>query len=410
MTTSALDNMQDLDVPISGTERGPLVPRAATPRLAASPRALSVVAAVLSVHCGLLLVLNALESAPVKPDAFQEIPVDLVSEWDAEKKTEPPKADEAEAARKAQEEAAKAEKAKQEKAQQEAAEKAEKAKEAEKAAEAEKAKQAQKDAEKALEAQKAQEAEKAKEAEKAQQAEKAKEAEPPKPEPKMAEAPKTEAAKPEPPKAEPPKPEPPKTEPPKPQPPKQAAAPPEKKLAPRAEKPNPRAAKAPKPLTQTAEAKLQPPPAPPQQANVPPSQSDATRPAAPRFDPLPDSFRAVSETANGVALPAATDDGEIQVTYTQLVFSQLELAKHYPESAKQHGVQGQAGIGFTLDESGNVLDVELLVPTGDPDLDAESVALVRRAAPFPHPPPGARLRFTAVVSFYERPAPPKEDQ
>ena len=38
-----------------------------------------------------------------------------------------------------------------------------------------------------------------------------------------------------------------------------------------------------------------------------------------------------------------------------------------------------------------------------------AAALVRRAAPFPHPPAGARLRYTAVVTFYEGKAPQRED-
>ncbi len=111
-----------------------------------------------------------------------------------------------------------------------------------------------------------------------------------------------------------------------------------------------------------------------------------------RFDLAPDIFRAV-------AVPQASETGEDLVSYSTLVFSRLELSKQFPEAALARGARGSAGIGFTLDEAGNVLDVELLISSGDPDLDEESVALVRRAAPFPPPPPGARRRFDAVVTF-----------
>jgi colicin import membrane protein len=110
------------------------------------------------------------------------------------------------------------------------------------------------------------------------------------------------------------------------------------------------------------------------------------------FDTGPDRFRAVA-----VPLPSESD-GE-SMSYKVIVFSNMARVKHYPESAMQRGVKGIAVVGFVLDENGGVVSVVLLRSSGDADLDAESVALVNRAAPFPPPPPGAERSFAAEVAF-----------
>ena len=110
------------------------------------------------------------------------------------------------------------------------------------------------------------------------------------------------------------------------------------------------------------------------------------------FNSGPDSFRAVA-----VPLPAAT--GGEAMSYSFIVGGMLERVKHYPETARQRGAKGIAIIGFVLDESGRIASVSLLRSSGEADLDAESVALVNRAAPFPPPPPGAQDSFAIEVSF-----------
>jgi colicin import membrane protein len=110
------------------------------------------------------------------------------------------------------------------------------------------------------------------------------------------------------------------------------------------------------------------------------------------FDTGPDRFRAVA-----VPLPSESD-GE-SISYKVIVFSNMARVKHYPDSAIQRGAKGIAVIGFVLDENGGVVSVVLLRSSGDADLDAESVALVNRAAPFPPPPPGAERSFAAEVAF-----------
>ena len=95
------------------------------------------------------------------------------------------------------------------------------------------------------------------------------------------------------------------------------------------------------------------------------------------------SFRAVA-----VPLPAA--NGDEALSYTLIVGGMLDRVKHYPETARQRDAKGIAIIAFALDESGGVASDSLLRSSGEADLELESVALVRRAAPFPPPPPGVK--------------------
>ncbi|MGH6800095.1 MAG: TonB family protein, partial [Methylocella sp.] len=106
----------------------------------------------------------------------------------------------------------------------------------------------------------------------------------------------------------------------------------------------------------------------------------------------PDDFRAV-------AMPVSSKTGGDAVSYRFIVGGMLEQVKHYPETARQRGAKGIAIIGFVLEESGRVASVSLLRSSGEADLDAESVALVNRAAPFPPPPPGAQDSFAIEVAF-----------
>ena len=110
------------------------------------------------------------------------------------------------------------------------------------------------------------------------------------------------------------------------------------------------------------------------------------------FDSGPDSFRAV-------AMPVVSESGGEAVRYSFIVGGMLERVKHYPETARQRRAKGIAIIGFVLDESGQITSVSLLRSSGEADLDAESVALVNRAAPFPPPPPGAQDSFAIEVAF-----------
>lgn len=126
-------------------------------------------------------------------------------------------------------------------------------------------------------------------------------------------------------------------------------------------------------------------------ANLAPAGDSRAIPALP-FDLGPPIFHAV-------AVPMPVDgDGEL-VNYKVIVFGMLERVKHFPEAAAARGAQGASVVAFALDEQGGVKSVALLRSSGDADLDAESVAVVTRASPFPAPPPGAQRNFAAEITF-----------
>ncbi len=174
----------------------------------------------------------------------------------------------------------------------------------------------------------------------------------PPPPPPRATPPKPEAPKPQAPKPDPPRPEPPRPEPPKPQPPK----------------PEP-----PKPAKQ---------PADPSRENV-----------AERMKDLLGGMPAI-------ALPGEDPSGTENVSYEQLVLSQLRKVK---DEGRHPGVPGAASVTFVLDDAGGVARVSVVHPSGNPTLDKEAVAMVYRGAPYPAPPPGARRDYTFTLLFRQLP-------
>ena len=88
-----------------------------------------------------------------------------------------------------------------------------------------------------------------------------------------------------------------------------------------------------------------------------------------------------------------------------MVAAHLQRFKQYPPAAKAAGQQGTARISFTLSRSGGVISAGLGGSSGHSALDAETLAMVRRAQPFPAFPPDVKqsaMSFSAPVAFYIR--------
>jgi protein TonB len=87
----------------------------------------------------------------------------------------------------------------------------------------------------------------------------------------------------------------------------------------------------------------------------------------------------------------------------------LRLAdqRRFPPDAR--GQHGAAKVAFAIDRSGKVISETLVESTGSPQLDAEAIAMVKRAQPFPPPPAEVRddtLKFELPVVFISpRPGP-----
>ncbi|MGE0285421.1 MAG: TonB family protein [Bradyrhizobium sp.] len=109
--------------------------------------------------------------------------------------------------------------------------------------------------------------------------------------------------------------------------------------------------------------------------------------------------------AAAASAPSAGASAAAVASYKQMVAAHLQRFKQYPSAAKAAGQQGTARVRFTLSRSGRVLSVALGGSSGHSTLDAETLAMVRRAQPFPSFPPDVRqssMSFGAPVAFYIR--------
>jgi protein TonB len=109
-----------------------------------------------------------------------------------------------------------------------------------------------------------------------------------------------------------------------------------------------------------------------------------------------------SRQAGGATGGAAPTAGAAEVaSYRSRVLAHLARFKNYPESAQDAGIQGRATVSFTITRSGGVTSVALAGSSGTGILDQATLAMVRRAQPFPAMPAGgpASMSFNAVIRY-----------
>jgi periplasmic protein TonB len=166
-------------------------------------------------------------------------------------------------------------------------------------------------------------------------------------------------------------------------------APPEQKTQPTPLKPEPEPAKivpepkpAPvKPKVVRAEAK--------KPTETPPAPRNTAAPRAERQAPAASAISAGASAA-------------VMASYNQLVAAHLQRFKEYPPGAKAAGEQGTARLSFSLGRAGQVLGSRLAGSSGHAALDGETLAMVRRAQPFPGFPPEMKqgsMSFNVPVQF-----------
>jgi periplasmic protein TonB len=158
---------------------------------------------------------------------------------------------------------------------------------------------------------------------------------------------------------------------------------PDRKIA---EAPNPDVALAPQP------AKPEPEPVPAE------NQTPAPATTAPQVPKVAESVVAAApvqaqlNVSDTTAIPA----------WKKLVVSALERNKRYPAAAQARNQHGTAQLAFSLDRHGRVTASRIVKSSGSTTLDQETLALVRRAQPFPAPPAamaGAQIELTVPVRF-----------
>lgn len=108
--------------------------------------------------------------------------------------------------------------------------------------------------------------------------------------------------------------------------------------------------------------------------------------------PMPTSFRAALSAAG------SSDDAN----YRGSVFGALSRARQAVEqAARARHLTGQVVMAVVLTATGAIDKLSIVQSSGHPDADAFALDMVRRAAPFPPPPPGASHTFTPAISFGE---------
>ena len=124
-------------------------------------------------------------------------------------------------------------------------------------------------------------------------------------------------------------------------------------------------------------------------------------PPAPRTTASPKAER----QAPAASAASAGASAAALASYRQMVAAHLQRFKQYPPAAKAAGQQGTARVSFTLTRSGGVTSVSLGGSSGHSALDTETLAMVRRAQPFPAFPADVKqssMPFSAPVAFYIR--------
>jgi protein TonB len=161
--------------------------------------------------------------------------------------------------------------------------------------------------------------------------------------------------------------------------------------------------KTPSPPTPPEPARIVPEPAKPVPVKPKPVRVEKKRPSeqppAPRTTAAPKADRQARSAAgapSGAAAAAALPE------YRSLLAAHLQRYKQYPGASKAAGEQGTATLTFTVGRGGQVLSSRLGGSSGYPALDAETLALIRRAQPLPAFPPEmtqASMSFSVPIHY-----------
>jgi protein TonB len=104
------------------------------------------------------------------------------------------------------------------------------------------------------------------------------------------------------------------------------------------------------------------------------------------------SFAATTRLA---PLTGGTEDNR----FMSNVFAKILSKKRYPKSAAARHASGTVMVSFIIDAEGGLVYQTVSHSSGESDLDAEAIAAVKAAAPYPAPPPGAPRSLLATLKF-----------
>ncbi|MGO9005774.1 MAG: energy transducer TonB [Beijerinckiaceae bacterium] len=93
--------------------------------------------------------------------------------------------------------------------------------------------------------------------------------------------------------------------------------------------------------------------------------------------------------------------GTEDMRYLTVIWGMIIREKHDPPSLRTRHLHGIVTISFYLDDTGRMVQEAVYRTSGYPDMDAEALAAIKRAAPFPPPPYGMRPQLHATIEFKE---------
>lgn len=133
-----------------------------------------------------------------------------------------------------------------------------------------------------------------------------------------------------------------------------------------------------------------------------------TMPSAMMEAPLPPSHPVAEQTSPQlpskvfIAERSAVDDLSALAAWRTRLYQHLERFKRYPGIALARREQGVVYLHFTMDRQGHVFSANVQDSSGHAALDAEALALLRRADPLPAAPAefqGQHIEVTIPVQF-----------
>jgi protein TonB len=144
---------------------------------------------------------------------------------------------------------------------------------------------------------------------------------------------------------------------------------------------------------QTPQEKIEPPPpVPDAEVKMPEEVKPAEKPKEEPTPPVPET------TSPPRPRPSAAQ----VASWHRRIAQQVERHKGYPPSARKRHETGTAQLAFTLDRNGKVVTSRIVRTSGSAALDQETIDTVRRAQPYPAPPPnmpGDTFDFTVPIHF-----------
>lgn len=142
--------------------------------------------------------------------------------------------------------------------------------------------------------------------------------------------------------------------------------------------------------------------APDKKVEEPREREEAAELRLPEEKPEPKLQKAEEKLVSvaSAAPPAAASDeshAARNASYRARIAKHLARFKRFPAGARQGAGAGKVTLAFALDAEGRVESVALVASSGSGVFDAEALAMIRRAEPFPKPPESAREARSFVI-------------